>query len=311
MEGRPPDARAPNLTKEQTFPMTSGTSIPSAAAGGTFTIGGDLSVRRMGYGAMRITGQGIWGLPPNRETARAVLRRALELGVTLIDTADAYGPNVSEELIAEALYPYPPGLVIATKGGLVRPGPGEWVPDGRPNHLRDALQGSLRRLRLERIDLYQFHRPDPIVPWEDSIGTLAELRAAGQIRHIGLSNVSPEQLAAAQRIVPIVSVQNRYNLLDRAAERVLALCEQQDLAFLPWRPTGEGNQPRELGAIAQRHHASPAQITLAWLLQRSPVILPIPGTGSVAHLEENVAAASIQLSDDEMRELSRLAPAAS
>lgn len=290
--------------------MTSN-NIPSAAAGGTFTLGGDLTVRRMGFGAMRITGQGIWGPPPDRETARAVLRRALELGVNLIDTADAYGPNVSEELIAGTLYPYPPGLVIATKGGQVRPGPGQWVPDGRPDHLRAALQGSLRRLRLERIDLYQLHRPDPNVPWEDSIGTLAELRAAGQIRHIGLSNVAPEQIAAAQRIVPIVAVQNRYNLIDRASDRVLALCEQQHLAFLPWRPIPEGTQPRALSLIAQSHQASPEQIALAWLLKRSPVLLPIPGTGSLAHLEANVAAANIQLTDDEMRELNRVAPAAS
>ena len=287
------------------------TNTPSAAASGDLTLGGDLTVHRLGFGAMRVTGQGIWGPPPDRVEAHAVLRRALELDINLIDTADSYGPNVSEELIAEALYPYPPGLVIATKGGQVRPGPNQWVPDGRPEHLRDALSGSLRRLRLERIDLYQHHRPDPNIPWEDTIGALAELRAQGKIRHLGLSNVSPEQLATAQRIVPIVSVQNRFNLTDRSSQRLLDLCEQQGIAFIPWRPIEAGNpasanSQRPLEEIAQRHHATPSQIAIAWLLKRSPVMLPIPGTGSPRHLDENVVATSIQLTQDDVDTLTQL-----
>ena len=282
-----------------------------AAAAGTITIGGDLSVYRLGFGAMRITGPGIWGEPTNYEEAKATLRRALEVGINLIDTADSYGPEVSELLIAETLYPYPPGLVIATKGGLVRPGPNQWEPDGRPEHLRAALEGSLKRLRLERIDLYQFHRPDPKVPFEDSLGTLAELQTAGKIRHIGLSNVTAEQLARARQIVPIVSVQNRYNLTDRASEDLVDICGRERLAFIPWFPLATGELARPggpLDQIAQRHQAKPSQIALAWLLKRSPAILPIPGTSTVAHLEENTAAARITLSPEEFEELSHLQP---
>ncbi len=281
-----------------------------AAAAGAITIGGDLAVYRLGFGAMRITGPGIWGEPHNPEEAKATIRRALDLGINLIDTADSYGPEVSERLIAEALYPYPPGLVIATKGGLVRPGPNQWEPDGRPEHLRAALEGSLKRLRLERIDLYQFHRPDPRVPFEDSLGTLKELQAAGKIRHIGLSNITAEQLARAQQIVPIVSVQNRYNLTDRSSEDLVDICGRERLAFIPWFPLATGELARPggpLDQIAQRHQARPSQIALAWLLKRSPAMLPIPGTSTVAHLEENTAAARISLSQEEFDELSRLA----
>ena len=284
---------------------------PLAAAAGTITIGGDLTVHRLGLGTMRLTGPGIWGEPPNREEAKAVLRRALELGINLLDMADSYGPEVSERLIAETLYPYPPGLVIATKGGLVRPGPDQWEPDGRPEHLRAALEGSLKRLRLERIDIYQFHRPDPKVPFEVSIRALAEMQAAGKIRHLGLSNVTAEQLARAQQIVPIVSVQNRYNLTDRASEDLVDICARQGLAFIPWFPLATGELARPggpLDRIAQRHQAKPSQIALAWLLKRSPTMLPIPGTSTVAHLEENTAAALIKLSQEEFEELSRLQP---
>ncbi len=276
------------------------------AASGTLTLGGDLTVRRLGFGAMRLTGPGIWGEPADPAEARAVLRRAVELGVNLIDTADAYGPYVSERLIAEALYPYPEGLVIATKGGLLRGGPNNWYPDGRPEHLRDALEGSLKRLRLERIDLYQLHRVDPKVPLEDSVGTLAELRAAGKIRHIGLSNVNADQLAQARKIVPIVSVQNRYNLTDRASEELVNLCESEGLGFIPWFPLATGNLARpggRLDQIARAHQATPSQIALAWLLKRSRTMLPIPGTSSVAHLEENLGAAGIRLSDEEFAAL--------
>lgn len=286
------------------------TSAPNAAAGGTFLLGGDRPVHRLGFGAMRITGQGIWGPPADHDEAIATLRRAVALGINLIDTADAYGPEVSEELIAEALHPYPAGLVIATKGGLVRPGPGVWEPDGRPEHLRETLDGSLKRLRLERIDLYQYHRPDPKVPFEESVGTLAELQAQGKIRHVGLSNVTTEQLARAQRIVPIVSVQNRYNLADRAAEDVLEACERQNIGFIPWWPLATGDLARDGSAVAQiarRHDAAPAQVALAWLLKRSPVMLPIPGTSTRKHLEENVAGASITLNEEEFAELGRIA----
>jgi aryl-alcohol dehydrogenase-like predicted oxidoreductase len=278
----------------------------TAAAAGTITIGGDLTVYRLGFGAMRITGKGIWGTPPDRETAKAVLRRAVAGGVTFIDTADSYGPDVSEELIAEALTPYPADLVIATKGGLVRPGPDNWKADGRPEHLRAALEGSLRRLRLDRIDLYQFHRPDPKVPYAESISALAELQRAGKIRHIGVSNVTVKELAAARAIVPIVSVQNRYNYEDRSSEAVLDACAREGLAFLPWAPIG-GVSPvkaRVLEALARDHRATTLQIAIAWLLRRSPVMLPIPGTGTVSHLEENLAAASIRLTDDEFERLS-------
>jgi pyridoxine 4-dehydrogenase len=277
-------------------------------ASGTFTIGGDLKVYRLGLGAMRITGEGIWGPPANKQEALAVLRRALELGINLIDTADSYGPEVSESLIAEALYPYPKEVVIATKGGLVRPGPGQWTPDGRPEYLRAALEASLRRLRLDRIDLYQFHRPDPKVPFEDSVGELAKLQAEGKIRHLGLSNVTSNQLAQALRIVPIVTVQNRYNLTDRATEEIIDICARQGIGFIPWAPltTGELAKREEFDQIAKRHNAQPAQIALAWLLQRSNAMLPIPGTSSVKHLEENVAGAEVRLSQEEFDTIDRL-----
>jgi pyridoxine 4-dehydrogenase len=276
--------------------------LPAARAG-TITLGGDLTVNRMGFGAMRITGQGIWGEPADRREAIAVLRRAVELGVNFIDTADAYGPNISEEIIAEALYPYPAGLVIATKGGLLRSGPGRWETDGRPEHLRNACEHSLRRLKLDRIDVYQFHRPDPQVPFTDSVGALIDLRREGKIRHIGLSNVSTQQLAQARELTPIVSIQNRYNISDLASDDVLGVCEREGIAFLPWAPIAGGSLTRPggpLDVVARRHHATQLQIALAWLLQRSPVMLPISGTSRVAHLEENVAATAIQLSPEEL-----------
>jgi len=272
------------------------------------TLGGDLTVRRMGFGAMRLTGQGIWGEPPDRARAHAVLRRAVELGVNLIDTADSYGPEVSERIIAEALHPYPPGLVIATKGGLTRSGPGQWHRNGRPAHLRKACEGSLARLRVERIDLYQLHAVDAKVPMEDSLGELIKLRSEGKIRHIGLSNVGVDQLQRARALVPIVSVQNRYNLSDRASEDVLQLCARDGLGFLPWYPVGAGDLTRPGGPLdraARAHGATPAQVALAWLLLKSPVMLPIPGTSSVEHLEENVAAAALSLDDAEMAALDR------
>jgi aryl-alcohol dehydrogenase-like predicted oxidoreductase len=278
----------------------------TAAAAGAITLGGDLEVRRMGYGAMRITGEGIWGEPPDREAAKGVLRRALELGVNFIDTADSYGPEVSERLIAEALHPYPDDLVVATKGGLVRSGPGGWEPDGRPEHLREACEDSLRRLRLDRIDLYQFHRPDPNVPLEESVGAIAELRAEGKVRHVGLSNVSVEQFERARAIVPVVSIQNRYSVVDRDSEPLVEVSERDGLAFLPWWPLVAGRIARHGGPLeraAGAHRATAAQVALAWLLQRSPVMLAIPGTGSVDHLEENVAAAGLRLSDDEYESL--------
>jgi pyridoxine 4-dehydrogenase len=281
----------------------------SASASGTFDIGGDLTVNRLGFGAMRLTGDGIWGEPRDPDECRRVLRRAVELDVNLIDTADAYGPEVSERLIAEALYPYPDDLVIATKGGQTRSGPNRWDPDGRPEHLRQACEGSLARLRLERIELYQLHRVDPKVPFEESLGALIELRDEGKIARIGLSNVSVDQLRRARELTPIVSVQNRYNLADRADEDVLEECEREGLGFLPWFPlsTGKLASPGSpLAQMAQRHDATPAQIALAWLLHRSRVMLPIPGTASVAHLEENVGAAAIELSADEVRELEEL-----
>ena len=285
-----------------------------AEASGTFTIGGDLTVFRLGFGAMRLTGQGIWGAPPNHDEALATLRRALELGVNLIDTADAYGPDVSEELIAEALYPYPDGLVIATKGGLTRSGPNQWAPDGRPEHLREALEGSLKRLRLERIDIYQFHRPDPRVPFEDSVGALAQLRQEGKIRHVGLSNVMLDQLERAQHITPIVTVQNHYNLADRVSqgmneadsERMIDVCAQQGIGFIPWAPLTSGKlaQPGgALDAIAREKQATPSQLAIAWLLRRSPSMLPIPGTGSVRHLEENTQGATLQLTQAEFERI--------
>ncbi len=272
----------------------------NAAAAGTIEIGGDLVVRRMGFGAMRITGRGIWGDPPDPERARAALRRAVDLGVTFIDTADSYGPEVSERLIAETLHPYPDDLVIATKGGLVRPGPNRWVPNGRPEHLREACEGSLRRLKLDQIPLYQFHRPDPGVPLAESVGMLAQLKNEGKIRHIGLSNVSEAQLRQAQEITPVASVQNRYNVSDRQSEPMVDTCEVEQLVFLPWAPIQQAGERAAVAVAAKRHEASERQIVLAWMLARSPQILPIPGSGSPEHVEDNVAAASIELSADEV-----------
>jgi len=283
------------------------TELPAAAAG-SMTLGGDLVVRRIGFGAMRITGQGIWGDPPDRAKAHAVLRRAVELGVNLIDTADSYGPEVSEKIIAEALHPYSAGLVIATKGGLTRSGPGQWHRNGRPAHLRKACEGSLRRLRVERIDIYQLHAVDPSVPMEESLGELVKLRSEGKIRDIGLSNVSVDQLQRARKLVPIVSVQNRYNLADRASEDVLKVCEHDGLGFLPWYPVGAGDLARPGGPLdraAKAHGVTQAQVALAWLLLHSPVTLPIPGTSSTAHLEEHVAAAELTLDNAEMIALER------
>jgi len=256
------------------------TGSDSVAAAGTIEIGGDLVVRRMGFGAMRITGHGVWGDPPDIDRAKATLRRVVELGVTFIDTADSYGPEVSERLIAETLYPYPDDLVIATKGGLVRPGPGRWEADGRPGHLREACEGSLRRLRLDQIPLYQFHRPDPRVPLAESLGALAALKDQGKIRHIGISNVSEAQLRTAQQVTPVVSVQNRYNAADRKSGSMVDLCEQEQLAFLPWAPIQQADGNPAVTQAAKRHDASPRQIVLAWLLARSPQMLPIPGSGS-------------------------------
>lgn len=272
----------------------------------TITIGGDLAVKRLGYGAMRVTGPGVWGYPRDRAAAKALLRRVVASGVDFIDTADSYGPEVSEALIAEALHPYPPGLVIATKGGLLRPGANRWEPDCRPAHLLEACEGSLRRLKLERIDLYQLHTVDPKVPLEDSLGALIELQRAGKIRHIGLSNVTLQQLARAQKLARIVSVQNRYNMSDRAHDAVVDAAAGTGLAFIPWYPLEAGalaREGRKLAAIRQRHNATPSQIALAWLLQRSPAMLPIPGTSSLAHFEENLAAAAIRLSAEEFAAL--------
>jgi len=284
------------------------------SAAGTHGIGGDLPVRRLGYGAMRITGDGIWGPPEDRDGALAVLRRAVDLGINLIDTADSYGPEVSEELIREALAPYPDDLVVATKGGLERTGPGQWPRNGRPEHLRAACEGSLRRLGVEQIDLYQLHAPDSKVPYEESVGALTELKDEGKIRHIGISNVSLEQLRAAQSLTTVVSVQNRYNLTDRTGEDVLDACELEGIAFLPWYPLATGELAKAGGPAAQiasAHDATPSQVALAWLLQRSPVVLPIPGTASVDHLEENLEAAWLQLTVEEFRTLSEAgAPAA-
>ncbi|MGH3122468.1 MAG: aldo/keto reductase [Streptosporangiaceae bacterium] len=274
-------------------------SKTTAAAAGTIDIGGDLTVNRMGYGAMRITGTGIWGDPPDREQAKAALRRARELEVNFFDTADSYGPDVSEILIAETFYPYPEDLVIATKGGLVRPGPGRWDQDGRPEHLREACEGSLRRLRLDQIPLYQFHAPDPKVPLADSIGALAELKEQGKIRHVGVSNFSPGQVEEAQRIVPVVSVQNRYNVNDRSSEPVLDLCTQESLAFLPWAPIQETEKIAGVLNAAKRLGVSERQVALAWLLARSPQVLPIPGSGSPEHVADNIAAAGLELTGDE------------
>ena len=298
------------MTKSSTVPgsVSTGPHALPAARSGKFLLGGDLPVHRLGFGAMRLTGKGIWGAPPDRIEAIAVLRRAVELGVNLIDTADSYGPEVSERLIAEALRPYPAGLVIATKAGLLRPGPDQWTPDGRPEHLSAALDGSLRRLKLERIDLYQLHRIDPTVPLADQLGTLKRFQEEGKIRHIGLSEVSVAEIERARKLVPIVSVQNRYGLTDRQHEAVLDHCERERLAFLPWSPLGAGRLARASGPLSRatgRLGATPAQVALAWLLRRSPVMLPIPGTSKVGHLAENVASALLELSDQEFEELSR------
>jgi pyridoxine 4-dehydrogenase len=276
------------------------TTSTTLAAAGTIDVGGDLTVHRLGYGAMRITGDGIWGEPPDRNAAQAVLRRAVELGVNFIDTADAYGPDVSETLIAEALHPYSEDLVIATKGGLERSGPGQWSANGRPEHLIAACEGSLRRLQLNEIPLYQFHRPDPRVPVAESIGALVQLKEQGKIRHIGVCNVTEPQLRAAQEVAAIVSVQNRYNATDQASDSIIDLCEQEALAFLPWAPMLDLADNRAVQQIAKSHDATPRQVALAWLLGRSPAVLPIPGTGSVSHLESNVAAAGLELSPQEL-----------
>jgi pyridoxine 4-dehydrogenase len=278
------------------------TEVINAAASGTFTIGGDLTVNRMGFGAMRITGPGIWGEPKDREEARKVLRRAVDLGVNFIDTADSYGPSVSEEIIQEALYPYPNGLVIATKGGLTRQGPDQWLPVGRPEYLRQQVEMSLRRLRIERIDLYQLHRIDPKVPVEESLGALKDFQVQGKIRHIGLSEVTPEEIERSRRTAPITTVQNRYNIGDREHEPTLQYCERQNMAFIPWFPVAAGKLARPggpLDELARRHGASVAQLSIAWLLHRSPVMLPIPGTSSIAHLEENIASGAIRLGEQE------------
>jgi pyridoxine 4-dehydrogenase len=276
----------------------------SASMAGQVSLGGKLSVNRLGFGAMRLTGEGIWGPPKNRKEALAVLRRAVELDVNFIDTADSYGPYVSEELIAEALCPYPSGLVIATKGGWNRPGPDQWTHDASPSHLRKAVEGSLKRLRLDRIDVYQLHIPDPVVSFDASVETLAELQSAGKIRLVALSNVTQEHIERARKIVPIVSVQNRYSFADREWDHVVEYCQRNGLAFIPWFPLGAGKVAGEvLNRIAEAHDASRTQIALAWLLRRSPIMLPIPGTSSVEHLEQNVSAASLILTEEEFEEL--------
>ena len=288
--------------------MTDQDGGPGAAAAGTFALGGGLAVNRLGFGAMHLTGRGIMGEPEDPEEARRVLRRAVELGVNFIDTADSYGPEVSERIIAESLRPYPEDLVIATKGGFTRPG-GRWVPNGHPGHLREACEGSLRRLGVDTIDLYQFHTPDPNVPFEDSVWAIAELKDEGKIRHVGLSNVGVRELEIAIDIVPIASVQNRYNLTHRYSEAVLQACEREEVGFIPWRPLSTGRLARSdgpIGEIAARHEATPSQVALAWLLGHSPAMLPIPGTSSVEHLEENVAAAGLELSEDEMATLDEI-----
>jgi aryl-alcohol dehydrogenase-like predicted oxidoreductase len=283
-----------------------------AGSSGTVSLGGELTVRRLGFGAMRITGDGIWGPPKDSASALAVLRRATELGVNFIDTADSYGPYVSEELIAKALTPYPKDLVIATKGGWNRPGPGQWTHDASPEHLRKAVEGSLKRLRLDRIDVYQLHVPDPVVPFDASVETLAELQAAGKIRFVALSNVTKEHIERARKIVAIVSVQNRYSFADREWDYVVDYCERNRIAFIPWSPLGSGKVAGTLlERIAQIHQKTPMQVALAWLLKRSPIMLPIPGTSSIEHLEENVQAASLRLTDEEYRELAGIAEPAS
>ena len=276
----------------------------SAILAGNVSLGNKVSVHRLGFGAMRLTGEGIWGAPKDRNGALAVLRRAVELGVNFIDTADSYGPHVSEELIAEALHPYPKDLVIATKGGWNRPGPNQWTHDSSSAHLRAAVEGSLKRLRVDRIDLYQLHAPDPVVSLEESVGTLAELQREGKIRLVGLSNVTREHIERARKIVPIVSVQNRYSFADREWDYVVDYCGQNGIAFIPWFPLGAGRVAGEiLDRVAKAHHSTPKQVALAWLLQRSPIMLPIPGTSSVEHLEENIGAASVKLTAEEFEEL--------
>lgn len=288
--------------------MNKKTKNPLAGSSETVSLGGELTVNRLGFGAMRITGDGIWGPPKDPASALAVLRRATELGVNFIDTADSYGPYVSEELIAKALAPYPKDLVIATKGGWNRPGPGQWTHDASPEHLRKAVEGSLKRLRLERVDVYQLHVPDPVVPFDSSVETLAELQTEGKIRFIALSNVTKEHIERARKIVPIVSVQNRYGFADREWDYVVDYCERNGIAFIPWSPLGSGKVGGMLlERIAQAHQNTPMQVALAWLLKRSPIMLPIPGTSSIEHLEENVRAASLRLSDDEYRELTSVA----
>jgi pyridoxine 4-dehydrogenase len=284
-------------------------AVTTSTVQSAFQLGGDLSVNRLGFGAMRLTGQGIWGWPPDRENAKKVLRRAVDLGVNLIDTADAYGPETDELLIAEALYPYPKGLVIATKGGITRPGPGQWVPNGRPEYLSQCVDKSLKRLKLDRIDVYQLHTVDRKVPIEESIGALKAARDAGKIRHVGLSNVTTQEIDRARKVLPIVSVQNRYNITDRESEDVLRYCEKEKMGFLPWAPVGgsgrssltKGGNPLE--AEAKRRNVSTVQLALAWLLQKSPVMLPIPGTSSLQHLEENMAAAKLQLTPDDWKRI--------
>ena len=279
----------------------------SASLAGDILLGGEISVHRLGFGAMRLTGEGIWGPPKDRKGALTVLRRAVELGVNFIDTADSYGPYVSEELIAEALFPYPTGLVIATKGGWNRPGPNQWTHDATPSHLRSAVEGSLKRLRLDRIDVYQLHIPDPVVSFEMSVETLARLQSEGKIRLIALSNVTQEHIERASRIVPVASVQNRYSFADREWDYVVDYCARKEIAFIPWFPLGAGKVAGEvLERIAKAHRASHTQIALAWLLRRSPMMLPIPGTSSIDHLEENVAASSLRLADEDYQLLSRV-----
>ena len=292
--------------------MSEKTASWSAAGSGTISLGGELIVNRLGFGAMRITGDGIWGPPKDPSTAIAVLRRAVELGVNFIDTADSYGPNISEELIAQALAPYPKDLVIATKGGWNRPGPNQWTHDASPAHLREAVEGSLKRLRLDRIDVYQLHAPDPVVPLDASIETLANMQSEGKIRLVGLSNVTVEHIERARKIVPIVSVQNRYSFADREWDNVVDYCERNGIAFIPWFPLGAGRVAgRLLERIAKARQVKSIEIALAWLLKRSPIMLPIPGTSSLAHLEENVQAASLQLSEKEHLELTGITELAS
>jgi pyridoxine 4-dehydrogenase len=296
-----------------TAQATVGTTTSINKDAETFLLGGDLTVNRLGFGAMRLTGPGIWGWPPDRENAKKVLRRAVDLGVNLIDTADAYGPETDELLIAEALHPYPKGLVIATKGGLTRPGPGSWVPDCRPGRLSECVDKSLKRLKLDRIDIYQLHTVDKKVPIEESVGALKKARDAGKIRHVGLSNVTTKEIEQAKKIVPIVSIQNRYNLEDRDSEEVLSYCEKEKMGFMPWAPVGGSGRSsltksgNPLEAEAKRHNVSAVQLALAWLLQKSSVMLPIPGTSSLAHLEENMAAAKLQLSAEEWKRIEELA----